>query len=87
MVEKPKTGTAPVQSLHQRPLHPAARDLQDPRSQEKGAGNEIQLTDAMLKLEKQQPFYGYHYQGRTFDCGSPEGFVEPMSLSRCGAAT
>ena len=46
------------------------------RAQERGAGNEIQLTDAMLKLEKQQKFYGYHYQGRTFDCGSPEGFVE-----------
>ena len=30
----------------------------------------------MLKLEKEQGFYGYHYQGRTFDCGSPEGFVE-----------
>ncbi|TIU43503.1 MAG: UTP--glucose-1-phosphate uridylyltransferase, partial [Mesorhizobium sp.] len=45
-------------------------------SQERGAGNEIQLTDAMLKLEKKQPFYGYHYKGRTFDCGSPEGFVE-----------
>ena len=30
----------------------------------------------MLKLEKEQGFYGYHYRGRTFDCGSPEGFVE-----------
>jgi UTP--glucose-1-phosphate uridylyltransferase len=30
----------------------------------------------MLKLKKQQPFYGYHYRGRTFDCGSPEGFIE-----------
>ena len=30
----------------------------------------------MLKLEKEQAFYGYHYRGRTFDCGSPEGFVE-----------
>jgi UTP--glucose-1-phosphate uridylyltransferase len=30
----------------------------------------------MLKLGKQQPFYGYKYDGRTFDCGSPEGFVE-----------
>ena len=30
----------------------------------------------MLKLERQQQFFGYHYQGRTFDCGSPEGFVE-----------
>ena len=37
---------------------------------------EIQLTDAMLKLEQQQPFYGYHYRGNTFDCGSPEGFVK-----------
>ena len=30
----------------------------------------------MLKLQKQQSFFGYHYKGRTFDCGSPEGFVE-----------
>jgi UTP--glucose-1-phosphate uridylyltransferase len=30
----------------------------------------------MLKLEKEQGFYGYHYRGRTFDCGSPEGIVE-----------
>ena len=45
-------------------------------NQERGAGNEIQLTDAMLKLDEQQPFYGYHIRGRTFDCGSPEGFIE-----------
>ena len=30
----------------------------------------------MLKLKDKQSFYGYHYQGRTFDCGSPEGFIE-----------
>ena len=30
----------------------------------------------MLKLHAAQPFFGYHYRGRTFDCGSPEGFVE-----------
>ncbi|TIM28213.1 MAG: UTP--glucose-1-phosphate uridylyltransferase GalU [Mesorhizobium sp.] len=76
MVEKPKTGTAPSN------LYINGRYILQPEifgileGQEKGAGNEIQLTDAMLKLEKQQPFYGCHYRGRTFDCGSPEGFVE-----------
>ncbi|PWJ73872.1 UDP-glucose pyrophosphorylase [Pseudaminobacter salicylatoxidans] len=76
MVEKPKPGTSPS-NLYingRYILQPEIFDILE--GQEKGAGNEIQLTDAMLKLEKEQPFYGYHYQGRTFDCGSPEGFVE-----------
>ena len=30
----------------------------------------------MLKLAKKEPFHGYHYRGSTYDCGSPEGFVE-----------
>ncbi|MEO9340638.1 UTP--glucose-1-phosphate uridylyltransferase GalU [Mesorhizobium sp. SB112] len=76
MVEKPAKGTAPSN------LYINGRYILQPEifrileSQERGAGNEIQLTDAMLKLEKEQPFYGYHYEGRTFDCGSPEGFIE-----------
>jgi UTP--glucose-1-phosphate uridylyltransferase len=76
MVEKPKAGTAPSN------LYINGRYILQPEifkvleGQERGAGNEIQLTDAMLKLEKQQPFFGYHYRGRTFDCGSPEGFIE-----------
>ncbi len=76
MVEKPKPGTAPSN------LYINGRDILQPEifgileSQERGAGNEIQLTDAMLKLQSEQSFYGYHYRGRTFDCGSPEGFVE-----------
>jgi UTP--glucose-1-phosphate uridylyltransferase len=76
MVEKPKAGTAPSN------LYINGRYILQPEifgileGQERGAGNEIQLTDAMLKLGKQQPFYGYHYTGRTFDCGSPEGFIE-----------
>ncbi len=76
MVEKPKQGTAPSN------LYINGRYILQPEifailaEQERGAGNEIQLTDAMLKLEKEQPFHGYHYRGRTFDCGSPEGFVE-----------
>src|SRR5690606_1626587 len=76
MVEKPRPGTAPSN------LYINGRYILQPEifrileGQERGAGNEIQLTDGMLKLEKDQGFYGYHYQGRTFDCGSPEGFVE-----------
>lgn len=76
MVEKPKQGTAPS-NLYingRYILQPEIFDLL--ANQERGAGNEIQLTDAMLKLKKEQPFYGYHFRGRTFDCGSPEGFVE-----------
>ncbi|MCX7303936.1 MAG: UTP--glucose-1-phosphate uridylyltransferase GalU [Hyphomicrobiales bacterium] len=76
MVEKPKQGTAPSN------LYINGRYILQPEifsileNQERGAGNEIQLTDGMLKLEKEQGFYGFHYQGRTFDCGSPEGFIE-----------
>jgi UTP--glucose-1-phosphate uridylyltransferase len=85
MVEKPKAGDAPSN------LYINGRYILQPQifkileGQERGAGNEIQLTDAMLKLQKEQAFYGYHYRGRTFDCGSPEGFVEAnvaFALSR-----
>ena len=76
MVEKPKPGTAPTNLFinGRYILQPEIFSLLE--KQERGAGNEIQLTDAMLKLASQQPFYGYHFRGRTFDCGSPEGFVE-----------
>ncbi len=76
MVEKPEPGTAPSnQYINGRYiLQPEIFPLL--AEQERGAGNEIQLTDAMLKLKKMQPFFGYNYTGRTFDCGSPEGFVE-----------
>ena len=76
MVEKPKPGTAPSN------LYINGRYILQPEifdilaTQERGAGNEIQLTDAMLTLANAQAFHGLHYRGRTFDCGSPEGFVE-----------
>jgi UTP--glucose-1-phosphate uridylyltransferase len=76
MVEKPKPGTAPSN------LYINGRYILQPEifdilaEQERGAGNEIQLTDGMLKLQAQHAFHGYHYRGRTFDCGSPEGFIE-----------
>lgn len=76
MVEKPKPGTAP--SNHyingRYILQPEIFSILE--NQERGAGNEIQLTDGMLRLHEQQSFYGYHFKGRTFDCGSPEGFIE-----------
>jgi UTP--glucose-1-phosphate uridylyltransferase len=44
-------------------------------TQQGGAGGEIQITDSMIKLAKQQPFYGLKFQGRSFDCGSKVGFL------------
>ncbi len=76
MVEKPKPGTAPS-NLYingRYILQPEIFSILD--DQKPGAGNEIQLTDAMLTLQETQRFFGYRYEGRTFDCGSPEGFVE-----------
>ena len=44
-------------------------------TQKRGAGGEIQLTDAMISLGKSQPFYGVKFHGRSFDCGSKVGFL------------
>jgi UTP--glucose-1-phosphate uridylyltransferase len=41
----------------------------------RGAGGEIQLTDAMAELMGKQPFYAYRYEGESHDCGSKAGFV------------
>ena len=76
MVEKPKPAEAPSN------FYINGRYILQPEvfnyleTQERGAGNEIQLTDAMLKLMQDQKFFGYQFKGRTFDCGSKEGFVE-----------
>jgi UTP--glucose-1-phosphate uridylyltransferase len=43
---------------------------------ERGAGNEVQLTDGMAQLIGQQPFHGFRYEGRRFDCGDKIGFLE-----------
>jgi UTP--glucose-1-phosphate uridylyltransferase len=42
---------------------------------EKGAGGEIQLTDAMAKLIGRQPFHGFRFEGARYDCGDKLGFV------------
>jgi UTP--glucose-1-phosphate uridylyltransferase len=43
---------------------------------ERGAGNEVQLTDGMARLIGEQPFHGLRYDGRRFDCGDKVGFLE-----------
>jgi UTP--glucose-1-phosphate uridylyltransferase len=43
---------------------------------EKGAGGEVQLTDAMARTIGKIPFHGLRFEGRRFDCGSKAGFLE-----------
>lgn len=43
---------------------------------EKGAGGEVQLTDAMAKTIGKTPFHGLRYEGERFDCGNKIGFLE-----------
>ena len=43
---------------------------------ERGAGNEVQLTDGMAKLIGHQPFHGLRYEGTRFDCGDKVGYLE-----------
>jgi UTP--glucose-1-phosphate uridylyltransferase len=75
MVEKPPKGTAPSNYIisGRYILQPEIFDLLS--TQERGAGNEIQLTDSMIRLMKQQQFFGMKYQGKTYDTGSKIGFL------------
>jgi UTP--glucose-1-phosphate uridylyltransferase len=75
MVEKPALGTAPSNLII------TGRYILQPEvfgliaQTEKGAGGEIQITDAMLSLIRSQPFHGLRFEGRTYDCGSKIGFL------------
>jgi UTP--glucose-1-phosphate uridylyltransferase len=75
MVEKPTKGTAPsnLTILGRYILQPEIFDLLD--DHERGAGGEIQITDAMKRLLKMQPFFALKYEGVTYDCGSKLGFL------------
>jgi UTP--glucose-1-phosphate uridylyltransferase len=90
MVEKPKPGTEPsnLTILGRYILQPEIFAIL--ADQEKGAGGEIQLTDAMLTLLKRQSFYALRYEGRAFDCGSKIGFLSAniaYALARPDLAT
>jgi UTP--glucose-1-phosphate uridylyltransferase len=75
LVEKPPQGSAPSNLMlpGRYILQPEVmRALDD---QDKGAGGEIQLTDAMARLIGRQPFHGVTVEGERHDCGSAAGFV------------
>ena len=76
LVEKPKPADAPsnLSIIGRYVLLPQVIDLLS--MMERGAGNEVQLTDAMAKLIGQVPFHGLRYEGRRFDCGDKVGFLE-----------
>jgi UTP--glucose-1-phosphate uridylyltransferase len=75
MVEKPKPEEAPSN------LFLSGRYILQPEifqllaEQTRGAGNEIQLTDAMQTLMQRQAFTGVKYKGKVFDCGNKLGFL------------
>jgi UTP--glucose-1-phosphate uridylyltransferase len=75
LIEKPAPGTAPT-NLYMSGryvLQPEIFDLLE--NQSPGAGGEIQLTDALIELMRTQEIRPFEFPGRTFDCGSPAGFV------------
>jgi UTP--glucose-1-phosphate uridylyltransferase len=74
-VEKPAKGTAPSN------FSITGRYILQPEifkilaTQQRGAGGEIQLTDAMIGLSETQNFYGVEFAGERHDCGSKAGFL------------
>jgi UTP--glucose-1-phosphate uridylyltransferase len=76
MVEKPEAASAPSR------MGVAGRYILTPavfgfiRSNPRGAGGEIQLTDAIARLIDTEGVHAYQYQGKRYDCGSKQGFLE-----------
>jgi len=74
MIEKPDPKDAPSN------LAAIGRYIFTPRifdflgQQKRGAGNEIQVTDSMVELLKEQPIFGFKFDGTRFDCGDKAGF-------------
>ena len=75
-MEKPALGSAPSNLIvpGRYILQPQVMKILE--TQEKGAGGEIQLTDAMASMIGSQPFHGVTFGGRRFDCGSKAGYIE-----------
>ncbi|MFG6149959.1 UTP--glucose-1-phosphate uridylyltransferase GalU [Halobacillus sp. B23F22_1] len=85
LVEKPKTEEAPsnLAILGRYILTPAIFDILD--HQEPGAGNEIQLTDAIAELNQTENVYAYDFEGTRYDVGEKMGFIKTtleMALER-----
>ncbi len=75
------------QPRHLRPLHPPAHHLRLLAKQEQGAGNEIQLTDSMLKLMERERFFSVRFDGSVYDCGSKIGFLMANVAYACRGPT
>ncbi|WP_341712999.1 UTP--glucose-1-phosphate uridylyltransferase [Erythrobacter sp.] len=76
LVEKPPVAQAPSNKIISGRYILQPEVMRVLEAQEKGAGGEIQLTDAMAKMIGNQPFHAVTFSGRRFDCGSKTGFVE-----------
>ena len=76
VIEKPARGTAKsnLMTPGRYILQPEVMRILD--TPVRGAGGEIQLTDAMAQLIGKQPFHGYTFDGRRFDCGDKPGFIQ-----------
>jgi len=76
LVEKPRPADAPstLAVIGRYILQPEVFFNLD--RQERGAGDEIQLTDALADLIGVMPFHGLRFEGRRFDCGDKVGFLE-----------
>lgn len=78
IVEKPAVGTAPSNlSVVGRYILPA-EIMQLLQNTPKGAGNEIQLTDAIAMLQQTSTVEAYRMKGQTFDCGSKLGYLKAV---------
>ena len=90
LVEKPKPADAPS-NLYINGRYIFQPEIFDHLARfERGAGGEIQLTDAMRALSLTQPFFAWRFPGRTFDCGSKLGFLAAnvaFALDRPDTAT
>jgi len=75
MVEKPEAGTAPSNLMLPGRYILQPDVMRELDAQERGAGGEIQLTDAMARLVGRQPFHAWTFEGARYDCGSASGFV------------
>ncbi|WP_174292208.1 UTP--glucose-1-phosphate uridylyltransferase GalU [Sphingomonas bacterium] len=76
LVEKPARGTAPSNLMipGRYILQPEVMRVLE--AGEKGAGGEIQLTDAMARLIGTQPFHGFTFAGQRYDCGDKAGYIQ-----------
>lgn len=85
MVEKPAVEDAPsrLAVLGRYVITPEVFDILEQTSP--GRGNEIQLTDALKVLSNEQAMYAYNFEGRRYDVGDKQGFLEAtveMALKR-----